>query len=81
MRKGIIIAGVIAGVAALILFFSPSQPEETKEAYLTKEPQKVQRYVFPPMEIKANVTVLDFTDEEPMEIVGDLDNPTPEVEE
>lgn len=70
MRKGMIVAGIIiAGIIIAGITIDKKPEEAIKEAYISNEPPRVQYIEFPPMEVKAEVTILDFTDEPPMIIV------------
>ena len=70
MRKGMIVAGIIiAGIIIAGITIDEKPEEAVKEAYISNEPPRVQYIEFPPMEVKAEVTILDFTNEPPMIIV------------
>ena len=69
--KGLVIsitaASLIAWGGVLLLSSEPLPPETEPEGYVGESVEYI--YFMDPMEIRANVQVLDFTKEDPMEIV------------
>jgi len=75
MEKGtktIIAAGIITGILlAFAITKIPQESEQQGYAETVEYPRPGVEYIkFEPFEIKVNVQYLDFTNDEPMEIIG-----------
>ena len=73
--KIIIAAGIITGILAAFAVTKIPQ-ESQQQGYMDTVGDRccVEYIKFEPIEIKANVQYLDFSDEEPMEIIGTSPN-------